>query len=297
MRVLRNRNPEAIHLLTNRTESARLYMVPTPDVVQTIGGVIGRYQKLHKVKIYELQFLSNHFHILASQPEGNLWKFMTDISREIAKRVNRINGREGRLWARRYSDQVVLKDSDQLKAYAYINTNAVHHGLIKDPKDWPGLSSYNCKDKRFPFLNYSAYSLAKMRNLKVRREDYTSYYEIEISELPSLCSKSRKVKEELKSKEVQEKLNYIWDNNENGYLGLSQILNQQVGRRPGKVKKSPKPPFYSKCGLAILRERKAYKILVETYREASERFRLGEYDVSFPEFTFKPSLHYEPVTT
>ena len=297
MRTLRNRDPNAVHLITNRTVDARMFMVPKPKIVEIIGGVVGKYQQIHDVKIFGLKFLSNHNHIIASQSEGNLWKFMADVNREIAKRLNRYLKREGDLWARRYSDQIVLEDSDQLKALAYVNTNAVHHGLVENPEDWPGLSSYNCQNKKFPFLNYTAYHLAKMRDPKVRKEDYTSFHEIEITELPCFASNTEKEIEALKSKEITERLEEIWEKNKNGYLGVKRILSQTLGEKPSKVKKSPKPAFYSKCGLAILRENKAYKLLVESYRTASEKFRLGNYDVEFPQFTFKPPLHYEPVVS
>ena len=98
----------------------------------------------------------------------------------------------------------------------------------------------------------------------------------------------------MKSEVVNQRLEEIWSKNTKGYLGAKNVLLQSFDSRPAKIKKSPKAPFYSGNRLAIIRERKAYKLIVEAYREASERFRLGEYTVEFPEFTFKPPLHYEP---
>ena len=294
MRILRNKDPEAIHLLTNRTEQAELLMIPTPEAVDIIGGVIGRYQKLHRVEIYELKILSNHYHMLASQPDGEIWKFMTDVNREIAKRINKLNNREGRFWGGRYKDQVVLEESDQLKAYAYIKTNATHHSLVEKPEDWPGLSSYNCQGKGFPFLNNSAYFFAKLRDKNTLKEDFTSYYNIEISELPCLKKFSANECKTLKSTQVRERLEEIYEKNQKGFLGVERLLSQAFGAKPKNVKKSSKGAFYSGSALAIRAARELYKELCSAYKEASERFRLGELEVEFPDFTFKPPLHYYP---
>ncbi len=294
MRPLRTRDPKAIHLLTGRTQRAECWMVPSRRIRRIIGGIIGRYQKVHNVKIYAFIFLSNHYHMLASQADGNIWKFMYDVNREIAKRVNKEQGREGSFWARRYTSQVVLSDNDLIEAYAYILTNAVHQRLVENPEEWPGLTSQNCIGRLFPFVNLSCYAAARRKDPSVCQQDYTSYYEIEISPLPLETPESAEEHDSTIRARVRSKLTLLKKTNTRGYLGRKKVLSQKPGARPRKVKRSPRSGCYSKCPKLIQKYRKYYRDLIDTYREASERFRLGELEVSFPEFTFKPPLHHRP---
>ena len=165
-------------------------MVPSGKLTDIVGGVIAKYSGVHEIELYGWIVLSNHYHLLCRAPKGNLWKFGQDINREISKRVNRLLKREGSLWGRRYSDQIVLEECDQIEALLYILSNAVKHGLVSDPKNWPGLSSLETmrtgKFRSYPFTNYTAFHRAKLSDPTVKLKDFTEYYELRLSLLPAL---------------------------------------------------------------------------------------------------------------
>lgn len=69
---LRDCNPATIHLVTNRTEGAFNYLRPSKDVNKVIGGVYARYQEILKIKLFAYTVMSNHQHLLAQAPLGNL---------------------------------------------------------------------------------------------------------------------------------------------------------------------------------------------------------------------------------
>ena len=109
-RPLRDTDPEKVHLITCRTARAELLMVPRPEITNIIGGVIAKYSSLLEIDLYAVIVLSNHYHLLAKAPKGNLSFFAENINREIAKRVNWHLGREGFFWGRRYDDQIVVEE-------------------------------------------------------------------------------------------------------------------------------------------------------------------------------------------
>ena len=163
-RPRRNTNPEYIRLVTIRTQNAKLYMVPSKELNQIVGGVLAKYQQKYRIIIYGFIFLSNHYHLLLKAPKENLWRFEQAVNREIAKRVNRYLKREGHFWARRYDEQIVVEKADVLTALLYIVCNAVKHKLINNPLKWPGLSCIkqllSGKDETYYFTDYTAYSLS-----------------------------------------------------------------------------------------------------------------------------------------
>ena len=116
-RPLRDRDPENYHLVTVRTEEARIWMLPCKKLNTILGGIIARYQELLNITIYTFCVLGNHLHIALKAPDQNLDFFMENVLREFARRVNKYNDRSGHFWSRRYDDQVILSEEDLLQAY------------------------------------------------------------------------------------------------------------------------------------------------------------------------------------
>ena len=138
-----------------------MWLMPTAKNTKLIGGIIARYQELLGVEIYAYTILSNHIHLLIKAPRGNSDEFIENINREIARRINWKYHREGPLWGRRYSEQIVLdEEEDLLEAFLYVTLNPTRHGLIKDSSKWKGLSSFHhslrdSTPRRFHFTHYS----------------------------------------------------------------------------------------------------------------------------------------------
>ena len=306
MRPLRDKSPGKIHLLTCRTRASELLLVPEARLNNCIGSIIAKYEALYKIKIYGLCILSNHYHILASSDDGNLSIFAENINREISKRTNRLLKREGSMWGRRYDDQVVIEEVDAFEGLLYILTNPTKHGLVSNPKDWPGLSSYwqarGEAPKSFSFVNYSEYNvarrLARSTGKYVKRSDYETEYVLEISPLPEF--------EELSPAEVAEKLSAAIEKRTRklvkerkkaglGFLGRKAVLKQRpMGVFPKETSKTPRPACYSKSAKAIAIFKKELARIREAYTLASIKYRLGVEGVSFPPYCFYPPRHHLP---
>ena len=295
-RPRRNTNPEYIRLVTIRTQNAKLYMVPSKELNQIVGGVLAKYQQKYKIIIYGLIFLSNHYHLLLKAPKANLWSFEQAVNREIAKRVNRYLKREGHFWARRYDEQIVVQKADVLTALLYIVCNAVKHKLINNPLSWPGLSCIKQllseKDETYYYTDYTAYSKAKLKDKNVNINDFKIKYTLKITPIPTLANLSYKKRIKfLKAKIAKELSKYKEEIS--SFLGKEKILKQNPFSRPRVVSKRKRPICYTKDYLAKLNFiKEIYKPWNETYQIASEEFRKGVLDACFPEFSIKPPLLY-----
>jgi putative transposase len=306
MRVLRDRTPDIIHLLTCRTRASELLFVPEAQLNNCIGGVVAKYATLYKIKIYGLCILSNHYHILASSSDGNISIFAENVNREISKRVNRLLKRKGSLWHRRYDDQVTVEEADALECLVYILTNPTKHGLVSNPKDWPGLTTYwqgrGEAPKSYTFLNYSDYSLAKrlarLSGKYVRRAEYETEYTLNISLLPEFAELSQAEAAAQLRKAIDKRTRKLVKERRQaglGFLGRKAVLRQKrIGVFPVETSKSPRPACYSKSSKAIALFKKELARVREAYTLASIKYRLGIEGVKFPPYCFYPPRHHLP---
>ena len=226
MRSPRDKNPEAFRLITNRTCEGRLWISPTSNVKKTIGGIISRYQEIFDIELFAYSILGNHLHLIARAPQSNIDEFCENVNREIAKRMNWRNKREGKFWQKRYSDLPILSEDDLLEAFLYVTTNPTKHGLVANSQDWPGLISYDhClteKDRRFSFNHYSG-------------ERRVTKHALKLSVLPAFKKLSKEAQREKIKKRLEERGGVIAKEGGKAFLGLSALLDQIPDERPDKV--------------------------------------------------------------
>ncbi len=136
--------PGTVLLLTSRTLEGRFYLVPDrPEVNATIIGAVARGQRAHAVDIHGVAFLSNHFHMVVTgdNPE-QIAAFMRSVKSNLTRRINRIRGRSGTLWHRRYDLERIEPGYDShLRSLAYVVAHGAKEGLVDRPGMWPGVTS------------------------------------------------------------------------------------------------------------------------------------------------------------
>jgi hypothetical protein len=240
--------------------------------------------------------LGNHLHLLCKAPNGNLDEFMENVLREIARRMNQRLKRRGAFWARRYDDQIIQSLSDLEEAFLYVITNPVHHGLIRDIRQWPGLHCFDAlfadSPQEYPFFFRSRRDTAG--------EPVSTVHKLTLTHLPQFETLDPEKRRQTLQALVDARQNQIRQERHSqgkGFLTADIIRRQQPGRIPADVSYSPRPICYTKCP-DTRREYKANRRAFRgQYAEASERFRSGAYDVEFPPYCFKPPLHRTPRAT
>ena len=295
-RPLRDTNPEKLHLLSCRTLRSELLFVPKAELNEIIGGVFARYQSLYRIEIFAIIVLSNHYHLLARAPEGNIPRFFESVNREIAQRVNRYLGRQGFVWSRRYDDLIVLEEEDALEALLYIVTNNVKHALGSHSRNWPGINSYSqslgAKNKTYRFCNYTKY-YAEL----VRKSDFEIEYTLEISSLGSF-PKLKKIIETKLPKLIEERIQkLVAEHKREGRVVMSRkaILTQPLqGKYPKETNKTRRPICYTRSPEALASYAQERRLISAGYTDASCRFRQEDYSVAFPLHTIKPPAHHHP---
>ena len=261
-------------------------------------GVLGRAQHLHPVQVYGFIFLSNHYHMLLSAKDPRqLVAFMCYVNSNIAREVNRLRGRSGALWHRRYRPIAVSEeDRAQVGRLRYLLSNGCKEGLVARPEQWPGVSA-------LPWLFSGRKLGGTWRDRKAACRDgrrklgakgwaaYETRYEINLSALPCWAEEPahvwrREVAELVESVANEAAAQAIRTGR--GVLGAAAVLQQLPQSLPKRSSRRPAPRFHAATRAVYETMAAESRAFLSAYRVASKRFRAGEWDVVFPAWAFPP---------
>lgn len=86
--------------------------------------------------------MSNHYHLVLTDTEGELPDFMRDLNSLVSKALNAIRGIRGENYERRGYNAVVVGDGGRLLRHcAYTEANPCAANLVELAKHWTGVSS------------------------------------------------------------------------------------------------------------------------------------------------------------
>ncbi len=191
MRPLHCPLPRGLYEICTRITGNELLMVPTQEVTELILGVIGRAQTQNPVDLHAFVFLSNHYHMLVSVPDGKaLSKFMQFVNGNIARELNIINDRDGSAWERRFrAIPVAADEATQVWRLRYLLAHGTKENLVGKVGDWPGASSLpwlrDGTTLRGRWVDRTAMYYAKRRKGYVETPgQFDVYYELQLTVLP-----------------------------------------------------------------------------------------------------------------
>jgi REP element-mobilizing transposase RayT len=99
------------------------------------------------VLIHAVCVMSNHWHGVVTDPEARLPEFLERFHRLFARAQNASLGRWENLWSSEKPSVIALaSDEDVLEKMAYTIANPTAAGLVRSPRDWPGVISLQLKE-------------------------------------------------------------------------------------------------------------------------------------------------------
>jgi len=102
-----------------------------------------------EVTVIAYCLLPNHYHWLLRQDgETPLGKVPARVFGSYSQAFNHAYGRSGTLFEGPYKALAVDTDAYFVNLCSYIHLNAVHHGLVDTPEDWPYSNYLEWIDKR-----------------------------------------------------------------------------------------------------------------------------------------------------
>ena len=302
MRPIRSGRPNTLSEVTDRTLNGAMLMTPVQEVNEIILGCIAKAQVHYAVRLHAFIFMSNHFHILLSSEDADqLSKFIGFVKGNSARKINKLIGRRGPLWERRYrAIQVTFDDVAQTGRLRYLLAHGVKERLVRKAREWPGVSS-------LPWLLHGVelqgvwHSLtdeykgtrSPKRYATSKPSDYDTTLPIKMSPLPCWAHMPDQEWRALVVEMVAEIEAELAAEAEAAdpplqVLGVAAILAQDPLSCPRRCKRSPAPSVHAGSRAERQLWKRRLRDLRRAYEEASQRFRVGERDVEFPLGTFRP---------
>lgn len=127
------------YFVTRRTFQRQYLLTPGRILNQIFEYCLARQAELRGIELHVYCVMSNHYHLLLTDPEARLPEFMQHLDGVLARAVNALRGRRGYVWdARRYHAEPVGTAEDAVQCAAYALANPVRAGLVRRARDWPG---------------------------------------------------------------------------------------------------------------------------------------------------------------
>ena len=284
--------PGETYLVTRRCTQRQFLLLPSEIVAQVFMYCLAVAAALSGVEVHGFAVLSNHYHLLVSDPEARLPVFLHWLNMHVSKLLNVKYRRGETLWSSAPPSVVRLEDAaDVLDKLVYTITNPVSSLLVRRASRWPGLLSlpqdllvrtYEAERPDFFFREEgptpvkAALTLTKPPALRhLSDEDYRALV-------------SEKVRE--REERIQKEAKDAGDR----FLGLRKLRKQCTTDTPGSARPSralnPRLACKDKW-----RRIEALRRLVgfgEAYRQAFRAWVQGIRSVCFPHGTYAMRVYH-----
>jgi putative transposase len=132
--------PGATYLVTRRCTQRQFLLTPSRRSVRAFHYCLAYAAKRTGVHVHAVVVMSNHYHLVVTDPRGVLPVFVECLNKLVAKCMNASLGRWENFWASEPASYVRLLDAEAiLDKVAYTMCNPVIAALVKRGDDWPGL--------------------------------------------------------------------------------------------------------------------------------------------------------------
>ena len=128
------------YLVTRRCSERRFFLTPSKKTNQLFRYLVAEGAARFGIQVHAACVLSNHFHMVVTDPDAELPKFAQHVNSLLARALNASHGHWESFWAPSSYSAVVLQTPDDIvDKIAYTLANPVKAALVKEPATWPGV--------------------------------------------------------------------------------------------------------------------------------------------------------------
>jgi REP element-mobilizing transposase RayT len=267
------------YLVTRRCSERRFFLRPGRKTNKIVRYAITKAAHIWGVEVHAWTVMSNHLHIVATDPQRELPNFMHIVDLEISKAVSAEIGRWGGLWepGESYSS-VELCDVDAIiEKIAYVLANPVSAGLVRRATRWPGETSVKMVfgEVVVAYRPDTAY---------YRNSRQPERYEIRLAPPPGIDPVECLERARARIREIETQQAETMRREGRKWLGERRVLEQDPYDSPSSWEKRRgiRPTFASRDKWKRIETAQRRSWWLAVYRAALERFRQGVHDVVFP---------------
>jgi putative transposase len=264
--------------VTRRCSERRFLLRPDPVVVQIFEYLLGLLAKQYGIRIHAYVMMSNHYHLVVTDTDGQLPNFQRDFNSLLARSVNAFRGRWESLWDRRsYSGVKLLRGEDVLDSMAYTLANPVEARLVNRARQWLGATSAGMVFGRARQIT---------RPQKFFSEDMPEVVELEI--VRPGCFAGLGDAEVLAQVEADVSRREAEHAKLGTAMGMTRVLEQDWRASPEsfELRRQLQPTIKGRDKWARIEALQRSKAWLVAYKDALTQFVAGVRDVVFPAGTW-----------
>jgi REP element-mobilizing transposase RayT len=272
-------------MVTRRCSQRTFRLAPSEETNAIWIFCLGLAAERSGVRICAVCVMSNHYHAVVFDPEGNISVFVHVLHRLVAKCLNALQGQRENLWSNDRPNLLLLGDEDDVIAkIAYLTANPVEAGLVPRPEEWPGVMllpkgrGYRVRARR-PEVYFGKRSSAPEEvELEIVTAPFEGFLErVEAAIEERVAQAHRRAREEKR-----------------GFLGAAAVRKTSFVKKARSLEKMWKripevAAMKPELREAMKADRREFLV---AYYEALERWRNGERDVVFPWGTWWMRVHH-----
>jgi REP element-mobilizing transposase RayT len=272
--------PGTTYLVTRRCAQRQFFLKPSRIGREVFLYVLAVAAQRYGIKVHAYCVLSNHYHLVVTDPLAQLPGFQLYLDGIVARAVNALLGRDEALWGpNSFSAVTLVAPRDVVDKAAYTLANPVAAGLVRAARRWPGL--------------WSSPEAVGAGGVQVRRPNHFFDPEGGLPEavafqlstppgFPSAEAFREQLTTALAEREAEAK------KTASGFLGVARVMAQRATARP----RSPEPRRQLNPRVAAKDKWKRIEALgrlvsfLTSYRSALRAWREGRDGVLFPVGTY-----------
>lgn len=132
--------PGTTYLISRRCTQRQLLLEPSEATNEVFKYVLALSASRHGIQVHAVCVMSNHFHLVATDPDGVLPAFLQLLNGFVARAMNKVLHRWESFWApSSYNAVTLATPQDILDKVAYTLANPVAAGLVTRARDWGGV--------------------------------------------------------------------------------------------------------------------------------------------------------------
>ncbi len=141
--------PQTTYFITRRCTQRLFLLKPTPLTTQIFLYCLAVAAQKTGVVIHAICVISNHYHVVASDPETSIAEFYGWLHKYVSKAVNCSLGRSENMWSSEKANVIALNGRDTvLDKVLYTLCNPVKARLVAHGEQWPGVWLYKRSHSR-----------------------------------------------------------------------------------------------------------------------------------------------------
>lgn len=273
--------PGQTWMVTRRCLERRMFFRPDKAVGRLFEYCLAEAAAHYGVLVHGYVLMSNHYHVVLSDPRGELPWFMARLNRHLALGISALRGHRGVVWDAGGSYSAVALESEEalVDKLAYVYCNPMSARLVTCSTQWPGALSSPEAMEGHGTATERPHDLGLFRKMSDK-------VCLQLSAPPNYALRVRTLVEAVRS-QIARRTEEL-EQEGRPVLGAQRVLSTPWTSSPGSAEPPLKrnPRFAAVTREALRAAARKLREFRRAYREAWHALTQGLSDVLFPHGTW-----------